>query len=64
MRLALEAGVLSDLAGDIVNKERDSTQKPSFVWKTVAPSMMSFPNKGPSGSRMKSWVKRDENIRG
>ena len=31
MRLALEAGVLSDLAGDIVNKERDSTQKPSFV---------------------------------
>ena len=58
MRLALEAGVLSDLAGGTVNKERDSTQKPSFVWKTVAPSMMSFPNKGPSGSRMKSWVKK------
>ena len=31
MRLALEAGVLSDLAGGIVNKERDSTQEPSFV---------------------------------
>ena len=58
MRLALEAGVLSDLAGGTVNKERDSTQKPSFVWKTVAPSMMSFSNKGPSGSRMKSWLKQ------
>ena len=58
MRLALEAGVLSNLAGGTVNKEKGSTRGPSFVRKTVAPSVMSFPNKDPSGSRKKSWLKQ------
>ena len=52
--LALKVRVLSDLAGGTANKEKGSTRRPSFVWRTVAPSMMSFPNKDPSGSRKKS----------
>ena len=69
VRLALEVRILSDLAGGTVNKEKGSTRRPSFVWKTVAPSVMSFPNKDPSGSRRKSWLKqllseRGENVHG